>query len=309
MLTKATSILDKKSYTQLKSTDNLIATLDLLIRVAINFILAYFVLTISESNYLLLIFVWYLYSLQFQFWGYAGLGHEAFHNNVFSSKLINKYLFEFCSALTWNNSAMFAKTHWLHHKKTFSENDHEATSEQNWETRHIIAYALIDFRSMYRKLLYTLTNSLGYYPNLTPIENRFRVAAFKNLSFNIILYLAIFVISNNPVGTMLLILAPFTASLLNKVLAKAQHHQLDVYRNEGALKFSRTIHLPRPISFLYANMNFHAEHHFAPSIPYYKLPKLHKILANKGLISSVSLTDFLTGWRKRPNPDTEKISQ
>jgi hypothetical protein len=28
------------------------------------------------------------------------------------------------------------------------------------------------------------------------------------------------------------------------------------------------------IEFLYSNMNFHAEHHMYPGVPYYKLPKL-----------------------------------
>ena len=61
---------------------------------------------------------------------------------------------------------------------------------------------------------------------------------------------------------------------------------------EGALKFSRTLILPKFLSFLYANMNYHAEHHFAPSVPYYNLPELHRILSGKGIVSSKFFFDF-----------------
>ena len=33
-----------------------------------------------------------------------------------------------------------------------------------------------------------------------------------------------------------------------------------------------------PMQFLAWNMNYHAEHHYASSVPFYALPKLHKKL-------------------------------
>ena len=33
--------------------------------------------------------------------------------------------------------------------------------------------------------------------------------------------------------------------------------------------------------FLYANMNYHIEHHLYPSIPYYNLPQIHSLIKEK----------------------------
>ena len=35
-----------------------------------------------------------------------------------------------------------------------------------------------------------------------------------------------------------------------------------------------------PMKFLCWNMNYHAEHHYASSVPFHALPKLHKKLKN-----------------------------
>ena len=41
---------------------------------------------------------------------------------------------------------------------------------------------------------------------------------------------------------------------------------------------TRTNYVTRPMQFLCWNMNYHAEHHYAASIPFHALPKLHEIL-------------------------------
>ncbi|WP_239236995.1 fatty acid desaturase [Comamonas aquatica] len=67
---------------------------------------------------------------------------------------------------------------------------------------------------------------------------------------------------------------------------------LKTKKDDGPLQFSRTMKLPYVLSFLYANMNYHAEHHLAPSIPFYNLPEFHKILLRNGYIESTTLRDF-----------------
>lgn len=41
---------------------------------------------------------------------------------------------------------------------------------------------------------------------------------------------------------------------------------------------TRTNYVSKPMQFLCWNMNYHAEHHYASSVPYYALPKLHEKL-------------------------------
>ena len=286
-------LISKEEFLQLSSIDDSVALADLSKRLLLNVFLLWLIFHAAQySNFLTLIF-WFLYSTQFQFWGYTGLGHEALHGRVFSNKSANRYLFIFCSALTWNNSAMFADTHAIHHRSAFSPEDSEANSETRWGFWHIVGYSLIDIPTLGRRVYYTLVNSFGYYPDFSLLSPKYARAARLNLLVNLIIYSAFYSITQDLVVTALASAAPFSCTLLSKILAKAQHHNLGKFSGQGPLKFSRTLTLPAWLSFLYANMNYHGEHHLAPVIPYYHLPNLHNLLVRKGLVQSQSLRSFL----------------
>ena len=287
------SVLSKHEFNKLNSLNNFVAARDLILRFGVNIFLIYSLFVLSTSSVIATLVIWCIYSTQFQFWGYAGLGHEAFHGRIFTSKKVNTALYIFCSALTWNNTSMFRKTHSLHHRETFSVDDTEAKSVQSWGVLDIFLYLFVDFKGMFRRIYYTLVNSLGYYPNFTRLDASHRLSAQTNLVVNVMIYSLVYVVTENLMMSFLLFIAPFSCSLVNRVLAKAQHHNLEKFSDEGALKYSRTLRLPSFLSFLYANMNYPAEHHFAPSIPYYRLPDFHNLLVEKGFIQSQSLMDFL----------------
>ena len=42
-------------------------------------------------------------------------------------------------------------------------------------------------------------------------------------------------------------------------------------------------------------MNYHAEHHFFPAVPFYNLPKLHEILKDGGHDSAQTFHGFIAG--------------
>jgi len=66
---------------------------------------------------------------------------------------------------------------------------------------------------------------------------------------------------------------------ISQLLALAQHIGFAGFRDDGPLYYSRTVSLWPPLSFFYANMNFHGEHHLAPAVPYYNLPSFSRRLA------------------------------
>ena len=287
------SILTKEQFRALNKVSDHKALVHLFIRVLLNVFLIYLMLFMSAKSFEFgLTVAYFIYATQIHFWGYAGIGHELLHRRVFSSKFLNDILYQFCSSLTWNNAAMFRDTHMLHHRQPLSEDDIEAQSVRNWSLLYVLQYAFIDVRALFRRLFYVTINALGVYPNFTPLSPDYVRSARITLAINLVLYLALYFLAQDLLVTSLMAVAPFSCSLLNKILAKAQHHDLLVLKDEGALKFSRTLVLPKILSFLYANMNYHAEHHFAPSVPYYNLPKMHSLLEAKGHVSSQSFFSF-----------------
>lgn len=298
--------IDKTTITDITQTNNPRASFDLFVRFFISSMLLLGAAHNINSSPALAALFMYFYAIQLSFWGYAGLGHEAFHQKIFSSKRANKLLFDLCSALTWSNGAFFKKTHIHHHRKTFSDDDLEAFSEQSWSFIDLIFYLFLDIRLMSRRVSYAFLNSFGYYPDGKKIYDKSIIThAQKILAINFLLLLIVGFLSGSFLIALLVFISPFVGTLFNKVLAKSQHYNLYEYKDKGPLKYSRTLKLPLAISFFYANMNYHAEHHLAPSVPYYNLPKLHKLLKDSGHISSHSLFEFLYEWIFR-KPSTNK---
>lgn len=298
--------LDKEKLKTLTASNNLKAFTDLCIRILLSIILITGFIKGYDIHPLIGVIFWYLYSIQLHFWGYAGLGHEVFHRKVFSNKKLNQWLFYWCSAITWNNSRFFAKSHLYHHAHTFEDNDFEATSETSWRGFDLLLYLLIDFRLMVRRIRYTLVNAAGYYPDFTLIEDKeITRAAQRTLLLNLLILILVYSVSQSALLTLAIGLSPFTGTLLNKVLAKSQHHGLASESKKGPLSHSRTIPLPKLLSFLYANMNYHAEHHLLPSVPYYNLPDLHLTLTEHEAIQPISLNKFLKAWESGKYEDQE----
>lgn len=290
------SVLSEGELQELTMIKDHVAIIHILTRVVINISLIFFMIYFSHEDLnLILLGIWFVYAAQFHFWGFAGIGHEFLHRRVFSSKILNDIFYNLCSSLTWNNSAMFRDAHMLHHRDSFSDKDVEAHSVTNWSFIYVLEYFLIDVRTLCRRLYYVMINSFGFYPNFSPLRPDFTRSARHTLVINLVLYFSLYFIFRDPLVTVLALIAPFSFSAFNKILAKSQHHELSKFSRDGALIFSRTLTLPKFICFLYANMNFHAEHHFAPSVPFYNLPHLHEILKDKGLVSAQSFLSFFNG--------------
>ncbi|HEV2170452.1 MAG TPA: fatty acid desaturase, partial [Candidatus Binatus sp.] len=69
--------------------------------------------------------------------------------------------------------------------------------------------------------------------------------------------------------------------LIMRIRSIAEHHAIDKPENEypktrtvRATLFERIFIAPK-------NVNYHIEHHFFPSVPFYRLPELHAILMSK----------------------------
>jgi len=296
-MNKLGKILTYEEFQALQRPKNGRAFFDFVLRILIKIMLFVSFIVMFEHSVFCSIVIWYLYAVQLSFWGFAGLGHEAYHSKVFSSRATNKLLFLLCSTLTWNNPRFFSKSHDYHHTNTFASDDHEAGSESMWRFVDIIGYVLFDTRQFCRRICFAIINSTGFYPNLQKLDDNLAVKAARTMvAGNVVIYLSIFLVTESITLTTLAFIAPFSGSFFTKVLAKAQHHGLCESQSLGPLKHSRTLNLPGYVCFFYSNMNYHAEHHFAPSIPYYNLPKLHCLLKAKGLVESVDFRDFIRSW-------------
>lgn len=278
----AKEILKDEYIYSLLTPDDSIAVRDISIRVYFEVALFFvFYYSLEAGELFAAIFFYYLLAVWHSFWGYAGIGHELMHGRVFSSKYLNSFFYNFSSFLVWSNPAFFTKTHLHHHGHTFSPTDSESLGTTAWSKLDLVQYLLLDVPLMIRRVSYAILNSFGFKYGLgriLPIEKNQAVSARWIILFNSSLQCFIFLLLGDLVYNMALFFLPFFGQLINRILAKTQHLGLGKYASDGALKNSRSIHLPRVMRFLYANMNYHAEHHLIPTMPYYNLPLLSDYL-------------------------------
>jgi fatty acid desaturase len=76
---------------------------------------------------------------------------------------------------------------------------------------------------------------------------------------------------------MFIVLPRFYGGPLSQLFNLTQHAGMneDVYDHRLN---TRTVILNPVFSFLYANMNYHIEHHMFPMVPFYRLPELHELI-------------------------------
>jgi fatty acid desaturase len=173
-------------------------------------------------------------------------------------------------------------------------------------TWNLFWLTLIDLPTLLRRLRVLTENITGNIPTEThylrefldarpKLRNRVQIGAVTVLLYQFLIFTLISTTINVFIACVLLF-APFTFTLINKVLVMVQHFSM-AYHSTDFRENSRTFRFNRFLEFLYANMNYHAEHHIFPNTPYYNLPKVHDYLLEsnsievpeRGLIRATSI--------------------
>tara|TARA_B100000989_G_scaffold206850_2_gene156702 strand:- start:11592 stop:12509 length:918 start_codon:yes stop_codon:yes gene_type:complete len=224
-----------------------------------------------------------LYFFTFSFLGPAGISHELYHNNVFKTKILNKVFYYNFMCLTLNNPGYFKNTHHLHHKHTLTHSDPKTLFKGSILGVQTLFWLTFDFIGFCRRIKILLLNSVG----ITVFNDPKSISNCMNGSRIIIIYqvllFLLLTLLNLQFMYIFLVCGNFCFTLPNKLLAFSQHygHEKTVSLNNNFFENTYSLKLPSFISFLYANMNYHVEHHFVPSVPFYNLPKIQDFMIMK----------------------------
>jgi fatty acid desaturase len=293
-------IEDRALLKSLGQTSDLKGSIDMLLRLGLHVVSVYFGYSLlTAGRYPLAIAILIPHFIAYSFLGWAGIGHELFHNSVFSIKPLNNLLFKLFSILTWNNYGYFAVTHWKHHRDTLLPDDPEGAPEQGLRPSTFPWLFTIDLPGIIRRIKILSYNSVGIIPGplgttLFAADSAARrglvIGARYVLGFHAAL-LIFFLYSVLYWCILLITLAPFILTIFNRLLAVSQHFGTTSDAPVSYFTSTRTCILGPFLSFLYANMNYHVEHHFYPYIPYYNLPLVHREIRKKH-----TFPHFSNGW-------------
>ena len=260
--------------------------------------LVIYLFTVSLSCYFFLRQQWvamvitcYIHSM---FHGFIGMGasvHELSHYTPFKTKRLNEFFYRLFSFLTWNNPIHFRESHMKHHQYTVHKGlDKEVILEPialSW--RDFVGWFTFDYKWFWKIMKPNIAHFFGnadvdffFWDPLFPEDDPKRQKMVNWARFMVVghlILLGIFIYFKLWVLIYTVTFGYFFATLLVHGCEIQQHLGLQDSVPDWRI-CAYTVKFNPLMSYLYWNMNYHIEHHMYAGVPFYNLPKFHKLLAH-----------------------------
>lgn len=242
----------------------------------------------------------------------AILTHDASHQSLFKTKWLNDTLTDWlCARPVWNDLHKYRKHHLRHHSKTSTVDDPDLSLVTGFPTskksvmrkfmRDLLGvtgfkFALGRVLMDIEKMEWTVSNDRRWIDQTGRHWSDYPKAFLKNSGGAIVTNAALFSAlwaAGHPKLYALWVLAYVTPfPLLLRVRSMAEHAGMET--SNSALTNTRTTKAGYIARALVApiHVNYHKEHHLMAAVPYFKLPRMHQILRERGHVS-----EPLTYWQ------------
>jgi fatty acid desaturase len=246
-------------------------------------------------------------ALGYMWMGMVTFMHDATHYTLFRSRLLNWAFGILCMLPIFASFVAFREDHIEHHRHNRSPADPDAFTMGKrgpLDFLQFYAYALIGgvLSFLYFNLIYPVTRFGGRQWAILIFE-----LALKGAVYWIVIAWAIR--HGVLAKTLGLWLWPvLVLSLLNSMRFIAEHYGTPW--NQGQMAGTRTV-ISNPVNaFFWNNINWHIGHHVYPSVPWYNLVELHKLLEPQFVAAGVIIDKsyigvYLDALRRGP----ESVSQ
>ncbi len=222
--------------------------------------------------------------------GFAILMHEASHRTLLSSRALNDWVGNWlCAYPVWGDLVPYRRYHLQHHAKNWTAEDPDLGLATPFPVtpasmRRKILRDLTG-RTALKRVLYTIARHAGRVPDLTggAVAPR-RESLIGMLVTNAVLFGAL-ALAGHPALYLLWVGAWFTTHHLVIRLRSIAEHAM-VPDPADPLRNTRTT-LASPLERLLVApnyVNYHLEHHLVMTVPHYHLPRMHALLADRGVL-------------------------
>ncbi len=228
----------------------------------------------------------------------AVLMHEAGHRTMFANRRLNDWVGKWLAAYpVWVTLESYRRQHLVHHTKTWMEEDPDlglvlpfpittaSLRRKVWrDLTGQTARKFIKFR-----LDRTFAEGSGSFtgkPADTEIRRMFRGMVLTNA-----VLLGLLTLAGYPALYLLWVVAYLTTHhLLIRIRSIAEHSMVD--DRADALRNARTTWARWWERLLLAPnyVNYHLEHHLMMTVPHYNLPRMHRLLRDRGVITDDMVT-------------------
>jgi fatty acid desaturase len=235
--------------------------------------------------------------------GLSILMHEASHRALFKHEWLNDTLADWlCGRPIFIDVAKYRKHHMIHHRETGTSDDIDYSLVKKFPTSRASLFrkfardllgitgikSLIGLSLMNAGLLkWTVANNIQRLPKNNQHIGHYIQTFFKNawptLIFNGALFLSTLAVGHTEMflAWVIAYLSPY--QLFIRIRSIAEHAMTE--QSPDMLKNTRTTKASWIARALVApfNVNFHIEHHAMPTASFWQLPRLHRLLREKGV--------------------------
>jgi len=225
--------------------------------------------------------------------------HEAGHGTAFKTDWMNNALYEIASFMVMRESTLWRWSHTRHHSDTIIVGrDPEIAVPRPPDIKGMLRglFAIHTYPVYFKQILMHSTGRMADREKTFIPESEFPKIYFK-ARICVLIYASVIGLSIWLGSFMPLFFIGFThffGAWLVSVYGYTQHAGLAENVLDHRLN-CRTIYMNSINRFLYLNMNYHAEHHMFPLVPYHALPDLHAAVKDDMPVPYPSL---LSAWRE-----------
>lgn len=210
--------------------------------------------------------------------------HELSHGTPFRTRWLNEFFYHLCAFMTLREGFYYRWSHSRHHTHTVI-----VGKDPELIPRTAPAWALLlelpFIRTLYRTVWRLANASRGQIDpsglEFIPTNQIIKVIRASRVYLIVMLLTIIACAATKSILPAMYIVLPRTyGGILAQIFNITQHAGLaeDVYDHRLN---TRTLVINPVFTFLYTNMNYHLEHHMFPMVPFYNLPKLHKLIKDQ----------------------------
>jgi len=212
--------------------------------------------------------------------------HDLGHGTTFRTRWLNSAFLHLTLFMTMKEPVMWRWRHARHHTDTIHVGrDPEIQVSRPADLLRIAAdfffvfLALTEVKPTVQHAFGTITGDARHY---VPRSEWRKLIWSARLLVAAYVAVAIWCIAIGSIFPVIFLWGPrFYANWLNFFGYLTQHAGLAEDAFDHRLN-TRTVVMNPVFEFLYANLNYHIEHHIYPLVPYFNLPTLHRILEERG---------------------------
>ena len=213
--------------------------------------------------------------------------HEYGHRAVFKSRKLNDFFYEISSFIAFFEPNSWRWSHTHHHSRTIHLSvDYEIQVPRPPSLLDLFLWDMFGIKRVYFELKKIILHSVGL---ITPIaKDCVPEKIISRMIWTSRIYIAMLLITifsafylNSFLPIMFILTPQLYGSPLLQLTTMLQHGGLKA-NSWDHRENTRTLYMNRIFGWLlYMNMNYHIEHHIYPTVPFYNLPKLHKLIKSQ----------------------------